>query len=230
MIDLRIHDETKTRVADAPDDCNTREFFVEIVRALHPGSKAEDWDLTADGPGGKPLLLDRTLEENQVHSHQDLYLVAKVIQNPIVCRKCKTPNLPTAQKCVACGASLLVVDDLSIEVIGPDGKSRQCMVAGDTPVAEFLSDLLGAFALPKLDGEGRPIEFALLDQQSEVPLDRSKTLDENGVIDGQHLVLRDPRGPDKLRLEVTAPAGCASGHAAETGARAQTDEPASRAP
>ena len=205
MIDLRIHDETKTRVADAPDDCNTREFFVEIVRALHPGSKAEDWDLTADGPGGKPLLLDRTLEENQVHSHQDLYLVAKVIQNPIVCRKCKTPNLPTAQKCVACGASLLVVDDLSIEVIGPDGKSRQCMVAGDTPVAEFLSDLLGAFALPKLDGEGRPIEFALLDQQSEVPLDRSKTLDENGVIDGQHLVLRDPRGPDKLRLEVTAP-------------------------
>jgi hypothetical protein len=220
MIELRIHDDGKTQAADAPDDCSTREFLVEVVRVLHPGSNVQEWDLK-DGPDGKSLRLDQTLKENHVRALQDLYLVSKVrgLEQEKICSKCQSVNVAGAKFCAHCGSSLRLPQadrdrqdgqperDLSIEVSAPDKQSRHCEVAADTPTAEFVADLVEAFELPKVDVQNHPMVYLLFDEQSQRGMDSTKTLAENGIHSGHRLMLKgsgDPGRETRTKPHVTA--------------------------
>jgi len=217
MIELRIHDDGKTQAADAPDDCSTREFLVEVVRVLHPGSNVQEWDLK-DGPDGKSLRLDQTLKENHVRALQDLYLVSKVrgLEQEIrrseeekICSKCQSANIAGAKFCAHCGNPLSSPQaghdrqdgqrerDLSIEVSAPDKKSRHCEVAADTLIAEFVADLVEAFELPAVDVQNQPMVYLLFDEESQRGMDSTKTLAENGIRNGHRLMLRGSGDPGR---------------------------------
>jgi hypothetical protein len=184
---LRIHDGGRVQIADAPGDFSTSEFLAEILRSIHPGSEATDWDLK-DGMDGRVLSLELTLEENQVRSRDDLYLLSKAGTNEL-------PPIEGGREGDDDG-------DLAFEVASPEGKTQHCEAPADTSTAAFLRDLVDAFRLPKLDAKGRAIGYRMLRRASGEGMDEKKTLAQNGVEDGEHFYIERKTsrsdGPDPL--------------------------------
>jgi hypothetical protein len=272
ITDLRIHDDERVEHADAPDDCNTRDFLIDIVHTLHPGSNARDWTLR-NGTPGKTLQLDHTLKQNQVHSRDDLYLVSiKEAPKPekppdpiarpqdleleitlpdgntirsearpsarpaeILAKIIKRFNLPPSdskgrpnrwvlvhqktdrvldpdktmvENVLDTGDRLVVKvfgDDLKLQVIGPNEKTHHCEAPQDTNAATLLAELVEVFRLAKVDKNGRPLNWILVDQKTDRPLDLNQTLAANDVVSGARLLVQ-PSDTD-LDLQVTAPSG-----------------------
>jgi hypothetical protein len=272
ITDLRIHDDERVEHADAPEDCNTREFLVDVLRTLHPGSNPRDWTLR-NGTPGKSLQLDHTLKQNQVHSHDDLYLVS--IREPVKLEKLPDPiikpqdleleitlpdgntirsearpsarpaeilakiikrfNLPLSddkgrpnrwvlvhqktdrvldsdktmvENVLDTGDRLAVKvygEDLKLEVIGPNEKTRHSEAPPDTKAAALLAQLAAFYRLADVDKKGKPLNWILVDQKTDRPLDLDQTLAENGLVSGARLLLQ-PSNID-LDLQVTAPSG-----------------------
>jgi hypothetical protein len=76
IVGLRIHDDGRTRTADVPGDYRTRDFLEVVVRALRPDSDVSEWTLGVS-PEGAQLQLDLTLEENEIRTDQDLFLLRR---------------------------------------------------------------------------------------------------------------------------------------------------------
>jgi hypothetical protein len=82
------------------------------------------------------------------------------------------------------------MSDIAIHVEVDDGKPEKVTVSSDMKASEFLSELVEGLHLPSSNGNGRALQWVLIDKTTGLVLQPEQTLDENGVRIGQSLILR----------------------------------------
>jgi len=55
---------------------------------------------------------------------------------------------------------------------------------------EFIKEVVAGLDLPKIDAEGRPVNWTIDDKDTGKTLDQQRTLDAQGVSAGHHLHMR----------------------------------------
>jgi ribosomal protein L40E len=82
------------------------------------------------------------------------------------------------------------MSDIAIHVEVDDGKPEKVTVPSDMKASEFLNELVEGLHLPSSNGNGRGLQWTLIDKATGHALEPERTLDENGVRIGQSLILR----------------------------------------
>jgi hypothetical protein len=157
---LKIHtDNNLSQVPEVHESCNPKDFLADILLAHCDGHTLQKWALKEGTPGG---VLDPhlTLEENKVGSNHDLYLVSTVpVQTHI----------------------------LALEVVRPTGKTLECEAPSSMIADAFLAQLALHFQLPRLDEQGRPNRWNLVQRKTKTTLDPKGMLADNGIATGDIL-------------------------------------------
>jgi hypothetical protein len=82
------------------------------------------------------------------------------------------------------------MSDIAIQVEVDDGKPEKVTVPSDMKASEFLNELVEGLHLPRSNGNGRGVQWMLIDKTTGLVLEPDRTLEENGVRIGQSLILR----------------------------------------
>lgn len=87
--------------------------------------------------------------------------------------------------------------EIKVKIITLGGDEYEIETPVDILVGDVINELLPALRLPRIDAEGHPVTFRLDNKDTGKTLESGKTLEENEVREGHHLML----------MRVTA-AGC----------------------
>ena len=79
--------------------------------------------------------------------------------------------------------------EIKVRVITVGGDEREVEVPVDMRAEDFMNELVIALNLPLTDAEGLTIVWRIDNKDTGRTLNRSQTLDENGVRDGHRLLL-----------------------------------------
>jgi len=82
------------------------------------------------------------------------------------------------------------MQDIRVHVITPAGDSHPIDAPADIKTEEFIKEVVLGLDLPKVDAEGRPVNWTIDDKDTGKTLDQSRTLDAQGVNSGHHLHMR----------------------------------------
>jgi hypothetical protein len=80
--------------------------------------------------------------------------------------------------------------DIRVHVITPAGDSHPIEAPADMKTEEFIKEVVVGLDLPKIDAEGRPVNWTIDDKDTGKTLDQQRTLDAQGVNSGHHLHMR----------------------------------------
>jgi len=80
--------------------------------------------------------------------------------------------------------------DIRVHVITQAGDSHPTDAPSDIRTEDFVKEVVDGLDLPKMDAEGRPVNWTIDDKDTGKTLDAQSTLAQCGVISGHHLHMR----------------------------------------
>jgi hypothetical protein len=86
------------------------------------------------------------------------------------------------------------IAELGLEVVAPNGAVIPRTEPGDTLGAVLLNELIQSIPLPQIDARKKAIQWELRRNSTGKTIDLKKNLIENGLVDGDRLVIRLPFG------------------------------------
>jgi hypothetical protein len=187
--DITIHlhaEHGRTQTVELSPQVKAGVMIHDLIRArIVPGVDEQgrpiEWCLD-DKEAGKTLDNSRTLQENGLHSGHHLYFRRQ--QHPAVI----SIRLHIHTETGSIG---------SIE-IGPTATTEQ-----------LIEQVAREFGLQLVDSTGRAIEWVLHDKDTAETLTPGKTLEEDGVLDGHHLGIRQLEQPRPILPPILGAVGLA---------------------
>jgi hypothetical protein len=177
---LKVHtDDSVLLIEHARESTRTVDFIAGLVAERH-GVATQDWVLRDGGVAGRALHADLTLEQNHIGNDHNLYLVP---------------------------AGAPIVQELDLQIIGPDGQVLQVEVKSSTKVSLLLMQIPRHFGLEVVDSRGKSVSWTLVVQSTGDLLNSDKTLAENGIMTRAHLLLQRAVLVPDLVVETVAPDG-----------------------
>jgi hypothetical protein len=80
--------------------------------------------------------------------------------------------------------------DIRVHVITQAGDSHSIDTPPNIRTEDFVKEVVDGLDLPKIDAEGRPVNWTVDDKDLGKTLDAQRTLEECGVTAGHHLHMR----------------------------------------
>ena len=80
--------------------------------------------------------------------------------------------------------------DIRVHVITQAGDSHPIDAPPDIRTEDFVKEVVEGLDLPKIDAEGRPVNWTIDDKDTGKTLDAQSTLAQCGVTSGHHLHMR----------------------------------------